>query len=83
MQKSKKTPKTLRRMQRRFFVLWTFFYANKKKRRGRTFRSVMVQKAPRSKRSKNFRTRSRKVGFWAFLPKKCKKVIFLENALKT
>jgi len=52
VQKPKKTPKTWRRMQRRFFVLWTFFYANKKKRRDWTFQSVMVQKAPRSKRSK-------------------------------
>jgi hypothetical protein len=60
-------------MQRRFFVLWTFFYANKKKRRDRTFQSVMVQKAPRSKRSKNFRTRPKIPDFWGFLQKMPKK----------
>ena len=38
---------------------------------------------PRSMRSKKHRTRTKKSGFGRFLQKMVKKVIFLENALKT
>jgi hypothetical protein len=40
------------------------------------------KKRPRSMRSKKYRTRPKKTGFWRFLQKMVKKVIFLENALK-
>ncbi len=41
------------------------------------------KKRSRSMRSKKHRTRTKKTGFWRFLQKMVKKVIFLENALKT
>jgi hypothetical protein len=50
-----------------------FFLCSQKVRKHGVFVSVTVQKAPRSKRSKIFRTRPKNPGFWGFFPKMPKK----------
>ena len=82
VQNPKKTPKTWRRMQRRFFVLCPFFYALKKFENTAFLWALWYKKRRVLSVLKILERGPKSWIFWVFC-QKCEKVIFLENALKT